>query len=177
VLGQRGTGKTSFILEEIKTVKANKTLIVDTADNKLYAHIPFIKPDWLPKWKSGIKRILVTDADAVLNAVTGTLTDTQVFFEDCGAYLGRYTLDDRMYKLMIQSKQKRLTPYFVLHSWGFVYPDLLRFIDRVVLFSTKDTPASKKNYMSAYELVAAADKRCKANFTSNFHYHEIIDVS
>lgn len=180
VLGQRGTGKTTFILNEIEKSADKKILIIDTADNKKYEHIPIIQPEWLAKWKSGTKRTLVTDNDRLLNAITSHLHSATVFYEDCGAYLGRYTLDDRVYKMMIRSKQLSLTPYFVLHSWGFVYSDLLRFVDRIVLFSTKDSPESKKKYMSAYALVAAADKRVKARFNEgpeHFHHHEIIDVT
>lgn len=147
IIGGRGRGKTTFA-RGLMEGHPKKVLIVDTFDHPSYRDIPVLTLEQLPGWKKGIYRIYATeniDIDDIIEAINKYLTNALVFFEDALKYIPDRLKGYPIGKIIIDSKQKNLDLFFMLHGWGLVPPDLFRFCDLITVFKTNDSPADKKN--------------------------------
>lgn len=155
IIGGRGTGKTTFVKEFLPNYK--KVLIVDTLAHPAYKDIQLITTDMIPRWKSGIKKIIVDDETVceLCALLSIHLKNGAVIFEDAGKYFDA-NLQRPIKKLLIDTKQQNNDVFIINHFWSDVSPKALKLSDRIVLFKTLDTPYSRKKELTAYELIKSA---------------------
>lgn len=149
VIGDRGTGKTTFIqgdkLLKIKGVLAaydnsqsiKKQLIVDTFDNPVWKHIPIITIEQLPQWKKGNYRLFGSDTDLLLSEIEQNCYNTVIIFEDATKFIKRY-LTKEIERLLYDTKQKNIDVWLIYHHMWAVPNDLIRIADTLTLFKTGD---------------------------------------
>lgn len=152
IVGGRGTGKTTYIKKHIPRYK--KVIIVDTLLHPSYSEYQAIKLEMIPRWKSGIKRILV-DEDSVCTLcemLSLHFKNGAIVFEDAGKYI-LPNLQKQIKKILIDTKQQNNDVFILNHFWSDVSTKALKLSDRIVLFKTVDTPFSRKKELYAYELI------------------------
>jgi hypothetical protein len=193
ILGQRGTGKSLFILgskfsaknedknlgikgliEAYQKSSIKKILIIDTIDHPLYKNIPILPKDKFKIWNSGIVRIylqpeLINGLVDLINKSTH-LNNTFIIFEDATKYT-ESKLPKVFKRLIADSKQRNIDIIFLYHSWGQTPLDLFRNMDFIQLFKTKDTPKIRENSIIDYNDVLTIFNEIKEsdnNFMSRF---------
>lgn len=193
ILGQRGTGKSLFILgsllsakpedralnlkgliESYKVSSIKKVLIIDTIDHPLYKKIPVLPQNKFNEWNSGIVRIflqpeLINNLVDLINK-SNHLNNTFIIFEDATKYT-ESKLPKVFKRLIADSKQRNIDIIFLYHSWGQTPLDLFRNMDFIQLFKTKDSPKIRENSIIDYsdvEQIFNQIKQSDNNFESRF---------
>lgn len=167
ILGQRGSGKTTYVrnmINEYRRFKpSQKILIVDTLDHPAYRDVPTLDCNLLKKWrKPSMYRIYGSNNDEIFNTISKYLANTLVVFEDAGKYIGT-RLTPEMRRAILDSKQRNLDMVFMFHGFRYVAPEFWTLIDRMVLFKVKDHPDTRKQYMQNYDEILAAYLKNEAN--------------
>lgn len=133
IVGGRQTGKTYFGKQLITATKRPRVLIVDTFDHPKYQEFQIIQTSDFPRWKKGIKRVLVEDdIYPVISEINIHLTDTFIIFEDATKYL-RDNLAKPFWKMIYDSKQRRNDIVFMYHGFKKIQPELLDNINTITL--------------------------------------------
>jgi hypothetical protein len=157
----KGTGKSTYARKLATiTLKNNKrVLVVDTIVSPVWDDVQLIEIEDLPRWKKGIKRVLVKDYENDFATIAESIKNGLVICEDARKYAGSKPTK-ALIDLMIDSKQKNLDMMLVYHAWGWLPADMLRVLDYIVIGKTQDSPESRKNYLGgAYsECLAAYNK-------------------
>lgn len=193
ILGQRGTGKSLFILGSKLSAKIEdkdlnlkgliesyvkstiiKVLIIDTIDHPLYKKIPVLPQNKFKMWNSGIVRIflqpeLINNLVDLINK-SPHMNNTFIIFEDATKYT-ESKLPKVFKRLIADSKQRNIDIIFLYHSWGQTPLDLFRNMDFIQLFKTKDSPKMRENSIIDYNEVEQMFNEIKSsdnNFISKF---------
>lgn len=159
MIGQRGTGKTYFLEEQV--LPANhlpKVLIVDTIDHPRWRHVPEISLQGkfsVKNCQSGTYRIFRENPDDVLEVLANDLNNTLLICEDASKYL-KAKLQPAARSLMVDSKQRNNDVFFLFHDWSYCPKDIWRLLDWVTIFKTNLSPITRKNDIPAYKLVETA---------------------
>lgn len=150
IIGDRGTGKTTFIQGDedlgIKGVlpvyerhsSIKKCLVVDTFDNPVWRHVETIDLIKLSQWKRGIRRLFGSDTSLLISAIEQRVYNTAVVFEDATKFIKRFLPKD-VEIFLIDTKQKNVDVYFLYHYLMAPPTDLIRIADTLTLFKTGDT--------------------------------------
>lgn len=188
ILGRRGSGKTDYFkgnashnlrgLLSVYKAKGIKVLIIDTLDHPSYRDIPVMAISDLPKWSKGIYRVWVNAEDIPkLNRALNKLDNiwnTLLVYED--AYKHTFVnVDKNLRSLIADSKQKNIDILFMYHSWAQAPVNIYRMIDLIEVFKTKDSPLTRKAYMSGYYDDAFNIWQSVMNDKSNYA-HKLIDT-
>lgn len=177
ILGARGTGKTTIVkgdkdvkkksLFDLYLAKGMKILVVDTDDHPAYRDVPLLTMQDFPKFKSGVGRILIDPED--ISSFCRWFTDsnnhwnTFLVFEDARKHSEKSVCKE-LNRLMGNSKQQNIDICFMYHSFGETPLDLYRKLDYIELCKTLDTPAIRKESLSAcYDKVMIAYEDLKAS--------------
>ncbi len=176
ITGDRGTGKTPFIMggdfeEGIakKYLRKNMSvLVLDTLDHPKYRSLPTILPKDYKKLSEspGAYRTLASPKNMQkviesLNKVWNTL----IVFEDCYKYM-RNSFSDEMRVVVADSKQQNNDLVYMFACWAWVPLDLCRITDYYVVFPTSDSPDCRgtvlggclKRTIEAYNIVMTKKK-------------------
>lgn len=178
VLGRRGTGKTTYIREQLippyKAAMPNqRILICDTLDHPAYKDVPAINVDQLKRWTGGgMYRIFGRNTDEILQTIDKHLVNCLVILEDASKYLQR-TLNPEVRGFIYDSKQKNLDIVFMFHGFMSAPPELFRVIDNLVLFKC-DAPDNRKRDMVNYDEVKQAYDRVMQHESP--YYNETINI-
>lgn len=133
VVGGRGTGKTTFVKQIIKANVQPKVLIVDTFEHPAYSDVQTITIDMLPRWKKGIKRIIIRDFLPTITAMNQHVYNTLIVFEDCTKYF-RSTLPDQVFHIFYDSKQKNNDIILLYHGFRSILPEIMANANTLTLF-------------------------------------------
>lgn len=177
ILGRRGTGKTTYLKELIKTYNEalpnQKILILDTLDHPSYRDIPVIDEKLLQRWKKpAIYRMYSSDTDNLLLKVEQHYNNGLLILEDASKYLRRQLSND-VRRFIFDSKQKNLDIIFLFHGFMAMPKELYSIIDNLVLFKTDD-PSFRKNSIMNYQEVKEAYTRVMAHPSP--YYNETITI-
>lgn len=170
ICGNRGVGKSTYILEMIKN-HPKKVLIFDLDDNPLYHKFQKITPDMLPYWKKGVKRIILPDVDEVLEAITEHCYNTLILFEDATKYI-ESDPPKTVRQLVLASKQRNLDIIFTFHTYRSIPPKLLSWADALEVFKTGENIQQFKKKIPLFEQLQKVYNRVTKH-KSRF-YHETI---
>jgi hypothetical protein len=195
IIGQRGTGKTLFLLGSKYSSKPEdkslsipgliditfknrmKVLIVDTLDHPAYRHIPVLKQQDFKKWSSGIFRIWFhpDNMSQFVNDINNTpgMNNTFIVFEDAGKYTEK-RVPKPFTRLISDSKQRNIDIAFMYHCWVDTPTNIFTKADYIQLFKTEDKPVVRKNYIRLYDKVEAAFNDVNQN--PNRFYSRFIDT-
>lgn len=195
IIGQRGTGKSLFLLgskysakQDDATLKipslidiaiANKmkVLILDTLDHPTYRRIPVLDQKHFNKFKSGVARTWC-EPDNMMTLVrlinqSKHLNNTFIVFEDAGKYTGK-NLTKPLVRLIADSKQRNIDIAFMFHCWIDTPGDIFTKSDYIQLFKTEDKPYVRRNKISQYDKIEKIDLEVKAH--PNRFYGKYIDT-
>lgn len=195
VIGQRGTGKSLFVLGSENSSKetdkklnipgilpiyqkrGTKILIIDTLDHPAYRKIPVLKQSDFKKWTKGTVRIF-TEPENILLLVdlinkSPHINNTLIVFEDAGKYTEK-SLPRSFKRLIIDSKQRNIDIIFMYHCFIDTPTNIFTKSDFIQLFKTEDSPIVRKNNIRLFDKVNAAYNQVNEH-TSNF-YGKYIDT-
>lgn len=187
IIGQRGTGKTSFIKGDVKNnvpglipiyqSKGLKVLIIDTLDHPSYKDIQLLKQNDFKNWKNGIRRIYL-EPDNIIKFVdllnkSPHINNSFIVFEDAGKYTEK-SLPRGFKRLIIDSKQRNIDILFCYHCFIDTPTNIFTKSDYIQLFKTEDSPLVRKNNIRLFEKVQKAYNDVNNN-SSNF-YGKFIDT-
>lgn len=195
IIGQRGTGKSLFVLGsnhsakaedkslkipgilDIYTRKSMKVLIIDTLDHPAYRSIPIIKQSQFSKWNKGIVRTFLEpdDIKSLVNLINISphLNNTCIIFEDAGKYTEK-VLPKPFKRLIIDSKQRNIDIVFMYHCFIDTPTNIFTKSDFIQLFKTEDSPLVRKNNIRLFDKVLKAYEDVKQN--KNNFYGKFIDT-
>lgn len=164
ILGKRGTGKTYYGKEIIKTYQEfqpnMKILVMDTFDHPSYREIPEISLDLLKRWdKPATYRIYKGNKSKILDVISEYMYNSVIIFEDARKIIKK-VLPKNVEEFIIDSKQKNLDLIFMYHGFTFCPLDLLRYADDVVMFKCAN-PIMRKNDILNFEEIYEAWKKIK----------------
>jgi predicted AAA+ superfamily ATPase len=195
IIGQRGTGKTLFLLGsklssnpndkalnkkgilDIYLAKGMKVLIIDTLDHPSYSNIPILKQKDFYNFKSGVYRV-VLDPDNIPKFIdlinrSPHMNNTLIVCEDAGKYTGS-NLNKSFKRLIIDTKQRNIDLIFMYHCFIDTPANIFTKIDFLQLFKTEDTPEVRKSRMRLYQKVFQVWEQVN-NHVSKF-YGKYIDT-
>ena len=165
--GNRGVGKSTFILDIIKN-HPKKVLIYDLDDNDKYHQFQLITPELLPRWKSGIKRIITPDTDLVLQTISENVHNAFLIFEDATKYI-ESDPPKFVKQLVLASKQRNLDILFTFHTYRSMPPKLFSWADILEVFKTGEDIHQFKSKIPRFEDVALAHAEVEAHQSRFFH--------
>jgi len=165
--GNRGVGKTTYILDIIK-YHPKKVLIYDLDDNDKYHQFQLITPELLPRWKSGIKRIISPDTDVVLNTISEHVNNAFLIFEDATKYI-ESDPPKFVKQLVLASKQRNLDILFTFHTYRSMPPKLFSWADVLQVFKTGENIDLFKSKIPRFEDVALAHAQVEAHSSKYFN--------
>jgi len=160
IVGGRGTGKSTYINNSIIGKSKKKTLIFDTDENLVYAHIPLIHIEELDKlatWESGIYRIIDIDYEYVFQKLNAYVSDALLIIEDATKYISNRAKAD-IKKLVLGSKQRRIDMLFTFHSFRSIPPDLCGYSDMVEIFKTGESLREFKHKIPIHLVLPTFEK-------------------
>jgi hypothetical protein len=195
IIGQRGTGKSIFLLGAkysakpedqklkipglIDTALKNgfKVLIVDTLDHPAYRRIPILKQQEFLKFNKGVARTWLQPDEMrpfvdLINR-SPHMNNTFVVFEDAGKYTEK-NLPPEFKRLIMDSKQRNIDIVFMYHCFIDTPANIFTKADYIQLFKTEDSPKVRKNNLRLYDKVEAVHTEVK-NHKSRF-YGKYIDT-
>ncbi len=152
IIGRRGCGKSSYLLEliEIYAQATNKPVIIyDTDDNDIYSHINTIAIEHIPALKKGVYKCIDIDYKKFIAIIRWKCWNKLIVFEDATKYL-QYAYED-VYNTALASKQRNNDILFTFHSFRKVRPDFFDVANSLTLFKTGEqwtTTLTKKVPMS-----------------------------
>lgn len=189
ILGQRGTGKTLYLigsklssnpndkplnkkgLLDIYVAKGMKILIVDTLDHPSYRNIPILKQNEFLKFRSGVARVIFEpdNMNKFINLINRApfMNNTLIVLEDAGKWTGE-KLSAQLKRLIIDTKQRNIDIILMYHCFIDTPANLFTKTDFIKLFKTEDSPEIRKERMRLYSKVAEAYEQVKKH-PSNFH--------
>lgn len=159
IVGRRGSGKTSYLKQLIKGYP-KRVLIVDTLDHPAYRGYQIITPDMLYRWKSGVKRIVISDLDEVLRQINDQLTNAMIVFEDATKYF-RGNLPKEVIAFIYDSKQKNLDLVFMYHGFKKIVPELLDNANTLTVFKLNENIEKYEYKIPDYSIVQSIAQRVK----------------
>jgi hypothetical protein len=159
IVGDRGTGKTTFIkgnqalkVEGLiprykKQDSSKKILIINTFDNPVWRDVSTIELSELSRWRAGTVRVIEKNISIIIQSIDASVMNAVVIFEDATPYVKNRLGQDLEY-LCIDSKQKNIDLFFVFHYLMATPPDLARIADFIVLFKTNErfSPSLRNKY-------------------------------
>lgn len=155
IIGRRGSGKTTFTKKLIASCRHPRILIVDTLDHPSYREYELIDLGKLPRWRKGIKRILINEANVeeVVEQVRTHVHNALVIFEDAGKYIIE-KIPTSLRNYVLDTKQINVDILFMYHGVGDVVPRLFRYADHLTLFKINDNLPTYKYKIPSFDLVA-----------------------
>jgi hypothetical protein len=150
IVGDRGTGKTTFIKGDSslgipgrlaiyrRTNPSAKILIVDTFDNPVWREYPILQAHQIRSWKTGTARLFGSDTDFLMQVISTELMNAVLIFEDATKFIPS-KLTKPVKNFILDSKQKNLDIWFIFHYLMAVPNDLSRISDWIVLFKTNES--------------------------------------
>lgn len=154
IAGDRGTGKTPFIMggdfepgmAATYRKKGMSLLVIDTLDHPKYRSLPTIMPkDFKKLGETTCSYRCLATPENINKGVIPKLNDvwnTLIVFEDCYKYM-KYSISDKMRIVIADSKQQNNDLAYMFACWAWVPLDLCRVTDYYVIFPTSDTPDVK----------------------------------
>jgi hypothetical protein len=192
LLGQRGTGKTLFVLGSKYSAKPEdkklavrglidiplsnkmKVLIILTVDHPAYRHIPLLNQKDYFRFKSGIARIIIKprQANELFDLIgdeqrSAHMNNTFIICEDAKKYTGK-NLSPTLEGLIIDSKQRNIDMIFMYHCFVDTPGDLFTKMDFVQLFKVEDNPEVRRGKISKFNKFIAAYEEVSRH-PSQFH--------
>jgi hypothetical protein len=180
VLGEKGTGKTPFLIGDEKAgitglaegylKRDMKMLILDTYDHPKYRHIPVIQPKQIHYWKKGLYRFFASDLEEMFVQIKKNLYNCAVGLEDCHKYLDQYLLENYLNEINIDSKNRNNDILYISHAWGWIPKDVYRIADVFEIFKSSEHPSvRKKELAGCYDRVLKTWEEALASDDKYFH--------
>lgn len=180
VIGQPGTGKTTFVKHLIKQElqKGGRALIV-VGDSIEYPSVPEVSykyPERVAKYK-GVRKVVTTKSEAneVLNVIFDYYYDAMLIFEDFRAFTGANTTNS-LEKILVRSRQHMLDIVAVAHGADRIPPAFFSYASEIVLFKTAVTFNVRKQYLHNIDYWLKVQEIVNQKAEANKHYYEIHPV-
>lgn len=167
ICGNRGVGKSTFLIN-LAEGHPKKVLVYDLDDNDKYHKFQLITPEMLPRWKSGIKRIITPDTDLVLNSIVEHVHNALLIFEDATKYI-ESDPPKSIRQLVLASKQRNLDIFFTFHTYRSIPPKLFSWADVLEVFKTGEDIGQFKNKIPQFERVEKVHAEVEAHKNRFFH--------
>lgn len=169
IIGTNGTGKTT-VLHNILEKSGQKCLVITTHINE---------------WTEYETVDLQSPSDFIFDGIRRhdmrrdyTLDRLQYFkkgiivFDDC--YTMIKPVEPRLESLLINRRQNEVDIFYVAHGFTRVRPVFYPYYSDIILFQTKDSIGSRKNYILNYEDVLAAQTEVNKKAVKKPHYFKIV---
>lgn len=173
--GMPGCGKTTDILKTInaflKQHPKEKVIIYDINREKAYAHFPAIDVDKIPFVKSGVYRIVSSDYEGVLKALSETFRNGLVVLEDANYYLTA-ARNMTLWQILVSRRHMGMDVILTFHSLARVPPYLYEMLNVICLFKTNENVDRVKSKIPNFDKVEKIKN--KINKHPNKYYHEVI---
>ena len=166
-MGTRGTGKSTYLTNLVQK-HPKKVLIFDTDDNPIYREFQRIEIEMLPRWKSGIKRIINAHCEEVIEAMYEHLHNALIILEDATKYVSN-PIPKTMRALLLASKQRNLDIIMTFHSFRRIPPDCYNFANFLEVFKTGEQIEQFKAKIPNFEQVARIQEAVESNASRFFH--------
>lgn len=157
-IGTTGTGKTSYIKNNIDYFNLPKVLIADCAENPEWQTMEtFDNPEWasrkipimplekLPHHKKGIYHIFHEDTELLEELIFQHVNNCVLIWEDATQWFGA-TLNKFQKKIILRGKQVNVDHHMIFHSSTDVPKRLIGYCDFIVLFKTNESTFDKSKY-------------------------------
>lgn len=179
VMGTNGTGKTTLVkrlvLNELK--KEDSHVLVVVPDDMEWNTLPYVN-DRFPariEWYKGARKIIYFDG--LIDIIRDKFRNGLVVFDDCRAYWSKQNaVEGDLHSLLIRRRQQMIDIVAVGHGFTEIPPKMFTFATHFALFKTIDNIERRKNVVSNFEVLKAAQLRINQAAISNPHYYEIIPV-
>jgi hypothetical protein len=192
ILGQRGTGKTVYMLGselssnpkdkalkkrgvvDVYLQRGIKVLIADTLDHPSYRNIPILKQKDFYKFNHGIARVIFDpeNMNGFVDLINRSahMNNSFIAFEDAKKWTD-VRVSKPLRRLMIDTKQRNIDTILMYHSFIDTPSDLFTLTDFTYMLKTEDSPEIRMNRMrlaskvlEAYEIV----KKHPSNFYGKY---------
>lgn len=173
IIGQRGTGKTTFGLQLVNASPLKKKLIIDTFEHPSYKEFETITAAKLPRWIKGKKRLLYrTEED--MDMINDYVYNTLIVMEDCTKYLTG-DLKQNIKSILFDSKQKNNDIIMMYHGFSFIPPKILANCTDITLFKVGENINNHKSKIPSFETIHKAHQAIQAS--SNIYERKTIIVN
>ena len=172
VVGINGTGKTTFISDEIVS-KSQKSLVV-TPDGAEWKHLPIIAPDELRTF-TGSGRIIYENKET-LELISKNFHGGNLILDDAMAYLTNQTPEIMRY-IYIRRRQFGIDIYIVAHGLRQLPPQVFTFASYLILFNSTENFSVRKRELQPelFNRIELAQKNiAKIVSLGNPYYYEIM---
>jgi hypothetical protein len=195
IIGQRGTGKSLFLLGSSWSAKESdralqipslidtglkkgmKVLVIDTLDHPAYKRIPVLKQRMFKAFTKGVARLWL-EPDKMRPFVdlinrSPHMNNSFIVFEDAGKYTEK-NLPPEFKRLIMDSKQRNIDILFMYHCFIDTPANIFTKADYIQLFKTEDSPRVRRNNLRLYDKVEAAHR--EVNTHPSKFYGKFIDT-
>ncbi|MDL2309033.1 ATP-binding protein [Bacteroidales bacterium OttesenSCG-928-C03] len=169
VVGINGTGKTTFIRDEI--IPSFKKCLVVTPDSAEWKHLPIIAPDQIRTF-SGHGRIIY-EGKETLRHIKQNYFGGALILDDAMAYLDEQTPDVLQY-IYIRRRQYGIDLYIVAHGLRQLPPKCFTFGSYLILFNTTENFTQRKKELlpAIYNKIIAAQESIEKEVLKGKPYHK-----
>ena len=176
LIGTKGTGKSTFLLELLKASDKKKAIIFDMDDNEVFHQYESVAANLIPRVKDGnIFRVIDIDFEKVLDEMANFWNGLLVF-DDATKYLSGI-FPKKMRNLILASKQRNVDIVLTFHTFRCIHPDLFSLTNFLELFKTgeriMDIPSVKGKLPKLEEVAKLKDSVEKH---PNKFYHKTIEI-
>lgn len=173
IIGTRGTGKSEFIKQILKSSSNRKAIIFDTDDNAVFHGFDKITPELIPHVKSGQFRVIDTDFNKVVDLMAG-FWNGLLILEDATKYISG-KLPENFANLIIASKQRNVDIVLTFHNFRCIHPRLFLLANFLEIFKTGEDLLkidSVKNKLPKFDEVLKVQLAVEAH-PSKYHHQTI----
>jgi hypothetical protein len=172
IAGVNGTGKTTFISNEVLSV-GKKGLIV-TPDSAEWRQLSLIGKEQLRTFNGQAR--MIYEGPETLETIKNNYSGGALILDDAMSYLDKQTPKTLQY-LYIRRRQFGIDLYLVAQGLTEIPPKCFTFVSYLILFNTVENFTSRKKYIypELYNRIIDAQKRIRNEMKAgNSYYHEII---
>ncbi len=167
ICGNRGVGKSTFLISAIDQHPKKVPKISLAIGCKAHKY-QLIGPEMIPRWKSGVKRIITPDTDLVLDSIVEHINNALLIFEDATKYI-ESDPPKSIRQLVLASKQRNLDIFFTFHTYRSIPPKLFSWADVLEVFKTGEDISQFKNKIPQFERVEKVHAEVEKHENRYFH--------
>lgn len=157
ILGQRGTGKTTYIRRLIRrSLENRRRVLVLTPNFDDFQEIPLVHPRFpgrIANYK-GARRIVGVSDPKEVDDVCKIFKHGLLVLDDCRSYLPDKP-SIMLKNMMISARHFDVDIVAVGHGFTTVPPQFFAYATHFMIFSTTDNPISRKNNARNYPVMEA----------------------
>lgn len=136
IVGAPGAGKTTLVKQIIKE-QTKKVLILDVANKDFNEYEIIHDLEKLAFWEKGIKRVMPTDFDMLLDYLFKYAYNVMIVLDDSTAYMPDH-IDLRLKNLLVMRRHRNLDFIFLYHGFNMVQPKIYQLSNYLTVFKTPE---------------------------------------